>query len=85
MRTRIKKDWSQQRVTVIRGKQTAENLESKNGKKKYLYGYFKLEIKEIARDTTWKWLRKGNLKREIESLLIAAQNNVITNPNSAAI
>ena len=29
----------------------------------------------------WVWLRKGNLKREIESLLIAAQNNVIkTNP-----
>ena len=23
------------------------------------------------------WLRKGNLKREIESLLIAAQNNAI--------
>ena len=23
----------------------------------------------------WTWLRKGNLKREIESLLTAAQNN----------
>ena len=26
---------------------------------------------------TWKWLRKGNLKRETESLLITAQNNAI--------
>ena len=28
-------------------------------------------------DKTWKWLRKGNFKRETESLLIAAQNNAI--------
>ena len=26
---------------------------------------------------TWTWLRKGKFKREIESLLIAAQNNAI--------
>ena len=26
---------------------------------------------------TWTWLRKGNLKRETESLLIAAQDNAI--------
>ena len=26
---------------------------------------------------TWTWLRKGNLKRGTESLLIAAQNNAI--------
>ena len=25
----------------------------------------------------WTWLRKGNFKRETESLLIAAQNNAI--------
>ena len=26
---------------------------------------------------TWTWLRKGNFKRKIESLLIAAQNNAM--------
>ena len=26
---------------------------------------------------TWPWLQKGNLKRETESLLIAARNNTI--------
>ena len=35
---------------------------------------FKATI-EISHKKTWKWLRKGNLKREI--LLIAAQNNAI--------
>ena len=28
-------------------------------------------------DKTWTWLRKGNFKRETESLLIAAQNNAV--------
>ena len=28
-------------------------------------------------DKTWTWLRKGNFKRETESLQIAAQNNAI--------
>ena len=31
----------------------------------------------ISHDKTGTWLRKGNLKREKESLLIAAQNNAI--------
>ena len=30
---------------------------------------------DIGYKKTWTWLRKGNLKREIESLLIAAQSN----------
>ena len=42
---------------------------------KQLYGYFKRQTSE----KTWIWLRKGNLKRETESLLIAAQNNALKN------
>ena len=35
---------------------------------------------------TWTWRRKGNLEGEIESLLIAAQNNVIKpNHNTAKV
>ena len=34
-------------------------------------------INSISYEKTWTWLRKGNFKREIESLLIAAQNNAI--------
>ena len=44
---------------------------------KQLYGRFKPLIKNISHDKTWTWLRKGNLMRETESLLMAAQNNSI--------
>ena len=43
---------------------------------KQLYGRFKRLI-NISHDRTWTWLRKGNFKRETESLLTAAQNSAI--------
>ena len=46
-------------------------------KGKQLYGRFKRLINNISLDKSWTWLRKGNSKREIESLLIAAQNHAI--------
>ena len=46
-------------------------------KEKQLYGRFKRLINNISHEKTRTWLRKGNFKREIESLLIAAQNNAI--------
>ena len=42
---------------------------------KQLYGHFKRLINNISHQKTWTWLRKGNLKRETEFLLIAAQDN----------
>ena len=45
---------------------------------KELYGCFKRLTRNISPEKTWTWQKKGNLKREIESLLIAAQNNVIS-------
>ena len=44
---------------------------------KQLYGRFKRLINNISHQKTWTWLRKGNLKRETESLLIATQNNAM--------
>ena len=41
------------------------------------YGQFKRLINNISHDKTWTWLRKGNFKRETESLLIAAQDSAI--------
>ena len=52
--------------------------------KKQLYGRFKLLINSISHQKTWTWLRKGNLTRETESLLIAAQDNTIRTNNIAA-
>ena len=48
-----------------------------NSEGKQLYGRLKRLINNISHDKTWIWLRKGNFKREIESLLIAAQNNAV--------
>ena len=44
---------------------------------KRLYGHFKRLINNISHQKTWTWLRKGNLKSETESLLIAAQDTAI--------
>ena len=44
---------------------------------KQVYGLFKWLINNISYEKTWTWLTKGRLKRETESLLIAAQNNAI--------
>ena len=53
---------------------------------KQLYGRFKRLINNISHDKTRTWLRKGNFKRGIESLLMAAQNSAIrTNPIKARI
>ena len=49
------------------------------------YGYFKRQTSEISHVKTWTWLRKGNLKRETESLLIATQNNALRTNNICCI
>ena len=46
---------------------------------KQLHRRFKRLTSEIAHKKTWTWIRKENLKRETESLLIAVQNNAIKN------
>ena len=53
---------------------------------KQLYGQFKRLINNISHDKTWTWLRKGNFKRETESLLIAVQDSALrTNHTKARI
>ena len=47
------------------------------GEKIELYGRFKRLINNIPHQKTWTWLRKENLKRETESLLMTAQDNAI--------
>ena len=44
---------------------------------KQIYGRFKRLINNISHQKTWTWLTKGNLEKETESLLIAAQDNAI--------
>ena len=67
-------------ITAIRNN-TIDNKMTKTKKQKLegkqLHGRFKRLINNISHDKTWIWLRKGNFKRETESLLMAAQNSAI--------
>ena len=55
-------------------------------RKTTLCAFLKRLINNISHDKTWTWLRKGNVKRETESLLMAAQNSAIrTNHRKARI
>ena len=45
--------------------------------KKGIVCIFQRQTSEISHEKTWIWLKKGNLKKETESLLKAAQNNAI--------
>ena len=45
--------------------------------KKVLHGQYLRQTKEVRSDQRWTWLRNGDLKRETESLIVAAQNQSI--------
>ena len=54
-----------------------DKIRKQKWKKKQLYGRLKRLINNISHQKTLTWLRKGNLKKVTESLLIAAQDNAI--------
>ena len=56
------------RKTITRGQKCEE---------KQIHERFKQLINNVSHDKTCTWLRKGNFKRETESLLMAAQNSAI--------
>ena len=45
--------------------------------KKVLCGQYLRHTKEVRSDQCWAWLQNANLKRETESLIVAAQNQSI--------
>ena len=57
--------------------QNGNNLKTKMGRKTNLWTFLKRLTNDISHKKTWTGLRKGNFMRETESLLIAAQNNVL--------
>ena len=42
-----------------------------------LHGQFLRQTEEVRTEDSWMWLRRGELKTETESLLIAAQNQAL--------
>ena len=68
-------------ITAIRNNtdNTIDNRMTKTRKPKWerkqLHRRLKRLINNISHDKNWTWLRKGNLKRETESLLMTEQNS----------
>ena len=46
-------------------------------KEKALHGQHLRQTKEVRSEQSWVWLQNGDLKRETESLIVAAQNQSI--------
>ena len=49
----------------------------KGWEEKALHGQYLRQTKEVRSDQCWAWLQNGDLKRETESLIVAAQNQSI--------
>ena len=68
---------SKERLITIETNISTNRKRTKMSEEKQLIAYFKWQTNNIVHKNIWIWLRKGNLKRKTESLLIAAQNNAI--------
>ena len=58
-------------------KRSKEEIRLEDRKKKVLHSQYLRQTKEVRSDRCWAWLQNGDLKREIESLIVAAQNQSI--------
>ena len=67
----------------IDGLEAATVLKSSNKEKrlgweeKVLHGQYLRQTKKVRSDQCWAWLQNGDLKRETESFIVAAQNQSI--------
>ena len=62
-------------VSVLKRSKNEKRLEDWD--KKVLHGQYLRQTKEVRSDQCWAWLLNGDLKRETESLIVAAQNQSI--------
>ena len=62
-------------ASVLKRSKKEKRLE--DWEKKVLHGQYLRQTKEVRSDHFWAWLQNGDLKRETESLIVAAQNQSI--------
>ena len=73
-------DWLQPPEIILTTRhedQRNDNNQKTKVRRKQHHGRLERLTSDNPHEKTWTWLRKGNLTREAESLLIAAQNNAI--------
>ena len=61
----------------INGLEAVSVLKRSKKEKKVLHGQYLRQTKEVRSDQCWAWLQTGDLRKETESLIIAAQNQSI--------
>ena len=59
-------------ASVLKRSKKEKRLE--DWEEKALHGQYLRQTKEVRSDQCWAWLQNGDLKRETESLIVAAQN-----------
>ena len=62
-------------ASVLKRSKKEKRLEDWKGK--VLHGQYLKQTKKVRNDQCWAWLQNGDLKRETESLTVAAQNQSI--------
>ena len=62
-------------ASVLKRSKKEKRLE--DWEEKVQHGQYLKQTKEVRRDQCWAWLQNGDLKRETESLIVAAQNQSI--------
>ena len=62
-------------ASVLKRPKKEKRLE--DWEEKVLHGQYLTQTKEVRSDQCWAWLQNGDLKRETESLIVAAQNQSI--------
>ena len=62
-------------ASVLKRSKKEKRLE--DCEEKVLHGQYLRQTKEVRRHQCWAWLQNGDLKRETESLIVAAQNQSI--------
>ena len=50
-------------------------------KENLLHGRFRKVAEEVRSKSSWEWLKKGYLKKETESAIVAAQDQVLCTSN----
>ena len=58
-------------------KRSTKEKRLEDWEEKVLHGQYLRQTKEVRSDQCWVWLQNGDLKRETESLTVAAQNRSI--------
>ena len=55
-------------------KRSKKEKRLRDWEEKVLHGQYLRQTKEVRSNQCWAWLQNGDLKRETESLIVAAQN-----------